>query len=221
MADENKKSIIKSELNEVIDNLLYDNFIYRKFPINIITTYGLTTSGTTSSVYYKLKLGINGEIIQTLRSVYFTGSVQIVNLDDRTLSTNNLISSVFAQSFMTDISNTGTTAATTTGIQTDLYPPVHIGDVTKLSKFGGISYVQSKSMGGLFYNYNGTEVAAIAGGFLYDIKNSKIIIKGFIFGPVINTSIFTQMAQVLNDEKEVFLYGSLPLFQGVTYTYEE
>ena len=220
MADENKKSIIKSELNEITDNLLYDNFIYRKFPINIITTYGLNSSGTTSTVYCKIKLGINGEIIQTLQSVYFTGSVQIVNLDDRTLNANTLASSLVGQSFMTDVSNTGTTAATTTGIQTDLYPPVHIGDFKKNFRFGGVCYLPPENMGGLFYEYNGTQTAALRGGFFYNIKNSNIIIKGFIFGAVSNASILTQMTQVFNDEREVFLYAKLPLFQSVTYTYE-
>ena len=222
MADENKKAIIKSEfndaiteINETIDNLLYDKGVFRTFPFQMLMD-AVNAKGVTTGYTSYLSLDVNGELIDTLdANVYFEGTLKLINKQGVPLIASTLANTLTASFFMTDCANTGTTATTTNGIQTNILSRWRQVD-TKFTQFGGycksFSYITD-------VNINQDIITNIYPLIFFHINYDKIIIKGFKILPSDSESL-TLISKYLNYDKELSIPVKIPLFKPKTITYE-
>ena len=211
MADENKKAVIKSELDEVkerIETLLYEEGVFKKFHINeTFSAYNI--SGASFDGIF---LDMDGEFVDRLDdNIYFNGNLKVRKTID-IVDGHDIISIISSTSFMTDVSNTGTTAATTTGIQTDLN--ARWREVYKTNKyFGG----RCMSIGCGVTNLFDTPIEIFV---CYHIVNDKIIFKGCLISFIAG---YSSVAAALLDAYGYFeIPGvSVCLFKVNTMTYNQ
>ena len=211
MADENKKAVIKSELDEVkerVETLLYEEGVFKKFRINE-TLYIYNITGNSIDGIF---LDMDGEFVDYLDdNIYFNGNLKVRTTIDG-VPGGGLISLISSANFMTDVSNTGTTAVTTTGIQTTLNARWREVDTTN-KYFGGRCMSPGKGVTGLF----DTPIEIFV---FYHIANDRIIFKGCFINFIAG---YSSVAAGLLETYGYFEIPNvrIPLFKFNTITYNQ